>query len=134
MQAFWATYPSKPGELRGAWIIYRGRPTWDDTMRHLAAANLNAVMPRFASAGVAYYPSIYLPESDYSKQNGDQIAQACAAAQRHGIQVHARMLALFVYEAPQGVQEAYRRRLMVSTADDGSICLPRQGGGGLLIG
>ncbi|MBM3499583.1 MAG: hypothetical protein FJX74_13060, partial [Armatimonadetes bacterium] len=119
-QAFWATYPSKPGELRGAWIIYRGRPTWDETMRNLRAANLNAVMPRFCSAGVAYFPSKHLPHAPYMKEHGDQLAQACEAARKHGVPVHARMLALFIYEAPDGVREAYRQagRLMVSTSGE----------------
>ncbi|HJN15765.1 MAG TPA: family 10 glycosylhydrolase, partial [Armatimonadota bacterium] len=117
MQAFWATYPSKPGELRGVWCIYRGRPTWEATMANLAAANFNAIMPRFASAGVAYYPSAYLPLGDYAKENGDQIAQACAAGQKYGIPVHARMLALFVYESSDSIKQEYRNagRLQVST-------------------
>jgi uncharacterized lipoprotein YddW (UPF0748 family) len=119
-EAFWATYPAKPGELRGAWMIYRGRPTWDATMRNLRAANLNAVMPRFCSAGAAYFPSQYLPRAAYLDQHGDQLAQATAAAARHGIPVHARMLALIVYEAPEGVRDAYARagRLMVSTTGE----------------
>jgi uncharacterized lipoprotein YddW (UPF0748 family) len=119
-RAFWAAYPSKPGELRGAWMIYRGRPTWDETMRNLRAANLNAVMPRFCSAGVAYFPSKHLPHAPFMKQNGDQLAQACEAARKHGVPVHARMLALFVYEAPEGVLQAYKQagRLMVSTTGE----------------
>jgi uncharacterized lipoprotein YddW (UPF0748 family) len=119
-RAFWATYPSKPGELRGAWMIYKGRPTWDETMRNLRAANLNAVMPRFCSAGVAYFPSQYLPQAPYVKEHGDQLAQACEAARKYGVPVHARMLALFVYEAPEGVREAYKQagRLMVSTTGE----------------
>jgi len=54
---------------------------------------------------------------DYAKENGDQIAQACAAGQKYGIPVHARMLALFVYEASAGIRETYRKagRLQVST-------------------
>jgi len=119
-QAFWATYPSKPGELRGAWMIYKGRPTWDDTMRNLRAANLNAAMPRFCSAGVAYFPSRYLPHAPYMKEHGDQLAQATEAARKYGVPVHARMLGLFVYEAPEGVREAYKQagRLMVSTTGE----------------
>ena len=118
MQAFWATYPSKPGEMRGAWIIYRGRPTWDDTIRNLAQANFNAVMPRVASAGIAYYPSEYLPESAYSRQHGDQLAQACEAGRKYGVPVHARMLALFVYESTDAIKEQYRKagRLQVNTS------------------
>jgi uncharacterized lipoprotein YddW (UPF0748 family) len=114
--AFYATYPSKPGELRAAWMIYRGRPTWDETMRNLAAANFNAVMPRFCSAGVAYFPSNHLPLGGFAKEHGDQLAAAAEAAARYGVPVHARMLALFIYEAPPGVREAYARagRLMVS--------------------
>lgn len=119
-QAFWATYPAKPGELRGAWMIYRGRPTWDETMRNLRAANINAVMPRLCSAGVAYFPSKHLPHAPYMQEHGDQLAQACEAAKKHGVPVHARMLALFIYEAPDGVREAYRQagRLMVSTTGE----------------
>jgi len=119
-EAFYGTYPPKPGELRGAWMIYKGRPTWDDTMRRLREANFNAVMPRFCSAGVAYFPSNYLPQASFSKQHGDQLAAATAAARKYGIAVHARMLALFVYEAPPGVREAYKQagRLMVSEDGD----------------
>ncbi|MGQ9730070.1 MAG: glycoside hydrolase family 10 protein [Candidatus Zipacnadales bacterium] len=116
-EAFWGAFPSKPGELRGVWMSYHGRPTWDETMRRLREANLNAVMPRFCSAAVAYFPSRYLPESTFSKQNGDQLAQAAAAAQKYGISLHARMLALFIYEAPPDIVEMYRKagRLMMDT-------------------
>lgn len=119
-RAFWGAYPAKPGELRGVWMIYRGRPSWEETMRNLRAANINAVMPRFCSAGVAYFPSQYLPHASFLKQNGDQLAQATEAGRKYGIPVHARMLALFVYEAPEGVREQYRKaeRLMVSTTGE----------------
>jgi len=116
-KAFYATYPPKPGELRGVWMIYRGRPTWDETMQRLREANFNAVMPRFCSAGVAYFPSRYLPEGSFAKNNGDQLAAAAAAAARYGIPLHARMLALFLYEAPPGVRDSYVKagRLMISS-------------------
>ena len=116
-KAFYATYPPKPGELRGVWMIYRGRPTWDETMQRLREANFNAVMARFCSAGVAYFPSRYLPEGSFAKENGDQLAAAAAAAARYGIPLHARMLALFLYEAPPGVRHSYAKagRLMISS-------------------
>ncbi len=119
-KAYYAAYPAKPGELRGAWMIYCGRPTWDETMRQLHEANFNAVMPRFCSAGVAYFPSAYLPLGDYAKENGDQLAAAAAAAAKYGIALHARTVALFIYEAPPGVREAYAKagRLMVSAAGE----------------
>ena len=47
------------------------------------ACGLTYVNPRPGPTAIgAYYPSAYLPMGDYAKENGDQIAQACAAGEK----------------------------------------------------
>ncbi len=117
-RAYYATYPAKPGELRAAWMAYKGTPTWQDTMRALSNANFNAAFPRVASAGVAYYRSTVLPLSPRVAEEGDALAEACLWGRRYGIDVHARLLALFVYEADPAVLQAFgaQGRLMQTAA------------------
>ena len=119
-QACYGQYPSKPGELRACWVTYAGTPTWQDTMRGLREANLNAAFPRMASAGVAYYRSSVLPLAGRVATEGDALADACLWGRRYGIAVHPRMLALFVYEADPAVLEAFRDQgRLMQTASGG---------------
>ena len=61
---------------------------WERSMKNLADAGFNAVVPNMWWAGVAHYKSDYLPLSKTYEQYGDQIAACVAAAKKYGIQVH----------------------------------------------
>lgn len=104
-KAFWMSYPSVNGELRGVWACNEVPGGWDKAMKTLRASNLNAVFPYFSSAGVAWYPSDYLPRFSST----DYLAQAVEAGRREGVGVHARMLALYAMCAPKEHLEALRK-------------------------
>jgi uncharacterized lipoprotein YddW (UPF0748 family) len=72
-------------------------------MAYLAAANINAVFPYFASAGACWYPSRFLP----ALTDHDFAAEAADAGLRHGVAVHARVLGLYAMGAP----DEFRQRL-----------------------
>lgn len=88
-------------------MAHKGVPTWDDTMRTLARHNFNAVLPYMATAGVAFYPSEVLPASPEVAEHGDFLAECVSAGKRHGVEVHARVLALFTYLARQAATDRY---------------------------
>ena len=80
-----ATFPSRPYELRGAWM---GTPAedvnWDEIMSELQAANFNAIFPLMCGPTSALYPSDVLPQTSKT----DQMKACLEAARRHGIEVH----------------------------------------------
>jgi uncharacterized lipoprotein YddW (UPF0748 family) len=117
-RALYRSFCSKPGELRGVWTGYSGRPTWRDTCRRLAAAHFNAVYPWMLSAGAAFYPSKILPVHDSVRDHGDYLAEAVAAAHANGLEIHARVLALFLYRAAPDTRAALQEqsRLMKTAA------------------
>ncbi|NSW56005.1 MAG: family 10 glycosylhydrolase [Armatimonadetes bacterium] len=104
-KAYWMSYPSVNGELRGVWACNDVPGGWDKAMKTLRASNFNAVFPYFCSAGVAWYPSDYLPRFSGT----DYLAQAVDAGRRQGIGVHARMLALYAMCAPKEHLEALQK-------------------------
>jgi uncharacterized lipoprotein YddW (UPF0748 family) len=116
-RAFWASYPSVPGELRGVWMHNYAAPSWPVAMQHLKEANFNAVFPYMMSGGVAFYPSKVLAVHPKVKEHGDYLAEAVAAARTAGMPLHARMLNLSTIFAPASVVSALRTsgRLMVTS-------------------
>ena len=61
---------------------------WERSMKNLADAGFNAVVPNMWWAGVAHYKSDYLPLSKTYEKHGDQIAACVAAAKKYGVEVH----------------------------------------------
>ena len=79
-----AVFPSRPYELRGAWLHPNDTTDWEATMAELKAANFNAVFPLMCGPESTKYPSAYakqLTQRDHMKECLD-------AARRHGIEVH----------------------------------------------
>jgi len=113
-QAYWVSYPSTPGELRGVWACNDVPPNWDQAARTMRESNLNAVFPYMCTAGVAWYPSRYLPQASQT----DYLAQATAAGAKWGVPIHARMLNLYAMCMPRAQKKKYadEGRLMVSSA------------------
>jgi uncharacterized lipoprotein YddW (UPF0748 family) len=108
--------PYKPSEMRGVWLGFHGEPTWQATMASLQANGFNAAFPWMASPGGAFYRSRYLPVAPAVETDGDYLADAVAWGRRHGIEVHARLLGLFLYLGPPGAKDRYAAegRLMVN--------------------
>ncbi len=113
-EAYWMSYPSRDGELRGVWATNSVTPDWATAMATLRQANLNAVFPYMCTAGVAWYDSDFLPHATPT----DYLQRACAAGRAAGIAVHARTLGLFAMCVPPEFRETLKAqgRLMVSGA------------------
>lgn len=80
-----AAYPSRPYELRGAWMGFPASGTdWEQVMTELEAASFNAIFPLMCSPSAAAYPSEYLPQITQT----DELTACIEAAYRHGIEVH----------------------------------------------
>ena len=111
-RAYWMSYPSKNGELRGVWACNTVPSGWQSAMATLRDSNLNAVFPYVCSAGVAWYRSSYLPRAS----DKDYLTRATNAGREHGMPVHARMLGLYTMCAPEGFKQKLREqgRLMIS--------------------
>ncbi len=62
--------------------------TWDESMKVLADAGFNAVIPNVLWGGGASYDSEYLPHTEVFETSGDQLAQCVAAGKKYGVQVH----------------------------------------------
>ncbi|MBU0608136.1 MAG: family 10 glycosylhydrolase [Armatimonadetes bacterium] len=124
-RAFWASYPSIPGELRGVWMHNTAAPSWPVAMQHLKDANFNAVFPYMMSGGVAFYRSKVLAVHPKVRTHGDYLSEAVAAAKAAGVPIHARMLNLTTLFAPADAVTALRKagRLMVTTKGTSSSWL-----------
>ena len=101
---FCAAQPSRSGEGRLWWEhsgcgIWRG--DWDRSMKALADAGFNGVIPNMLWGGAAYYDSKVLPVAPVVEQYGDQIAQAVAAGKKYGIEVHAWMVCFNASNSPK---------------------------------
>ncbi|MBI2298194.1 MAG: family 10 glycosylhydrolase, partial [Armatimonadetes bacterium] len=90
-EAFVINLPSRPGELRGAWIhdAY-GIPGWgwDRTIQVLADNGFNAIFPNMCWGAVADYPSDVLPVHPLVAEHGDQIQQCLDACRKYGVELH----------------------------------------------
>jgi uncharacterized lipoprotein YddW (UPF0748 family) len=115
-QAFWQSYPSLPGELRGVWMSNTAEPSWRVATKSLADANFNAIFPYMMSGGVAFYNSNVLPRHPSLATGGDNLREAVAAAKAAGIPIHARMLNMTTLFAPADVRKALalQGRLMMT--------------------
>ncbi|MDZ7616736.1 MAG: family 10 glycosylhydrolase, partial [Patescibacteria group bacterium] len=84
--------PSSPArEARAVWNhsgmgAYPG--DWERSAKVLADNGFNMILPNMLWGGLAHYPSNLLPRSSTFEEHGDQIAQCCAAAKKHGLEVH----------------------------------------------
>ncbi len=79
-----AIFPSRPYELRGAWMHPDDAFDYEAVMAELAAANFNAVFPIVCGPNYTKYPSDYAPQ--YTER--DHVRECIDAARPHGIEVH----------------------------------------------
>jgi len=107
-QAFWASYPSLPNELRGVWMHNYAEPSWPEAAQILQQAHFNVVFPYMMSGGVAFYRSHVLPIHPTVFQQGDFLAQAVQATKAVKLPLHARMLVLTTLFAPPEIKQNLR--------------------------
>ena len=106
--------PSLPREGRAMWNhsgtgAYPG--DWERSAKLLAENGFNMILPNMLWGGLAHYPSDVLPRSAQFRKYGDQIEQCCAAANRHGIEVHVWKVNYNLLTAPKEfVAQASPRR------------------------
>ncbi|MDO5566931.1 MAG: hypothetical protein Q4G59_09770, partial [Planctomycetia bacterium] len=61
---------------------------WDRTCKELAEANFNGIVVNMLWGGSAHYKSDFLPPHRKYLEYGDQVAQACAACKKYGLELH----------------------------------------------
>ncbi len=112
VQVYLRAADSPPREGRAMWNhsgtgAYPG--DWERSAKLLSENGLNMILPNMLWGGVAHYPSDVLPRSATFRQYGDQIEQCCAAAKKHGIEVHVWKVNYNLNGAPKEFVEKVRR-------------------------
>ncbi len=109
------------GEVRGVWI-HTYRPTdWDSVCSLLKENHFNALFFRASRGGNAVYPSSFLPMDPWAPSVGDELAQACAAAQRYGIELHAWRVHFHFGTAPDWFKEEMKKQGRLVRDPDGKL-------------
>jgi uncharacterized lipoprotein YddW (UPF0748 family) len=91
--------------MRGIWLRDPRGLDWDKVMSQLRASGLNTLFVNFATGGAAFYPSALVPQIS----ERDEMALCLAAARRHGIAVHAKLICFFAYLSPTEFQQELAR-------------------------
>lgn len=111
----------RKGEIHAVWDhtgcgLYPGN--WAKTMHDLQEARVTDLFVNVAGAGFAHYASNVLPRSKTFEEEGDQLTQCLAAAQRAGIRVHAWILCFNATRAtPARKAELKKNGWFVKTTD-----------------
>lgn len=121
VEAYARAQSPRPGERRGVWDhhgtgLFPG--DWDRTAALLAESGINTLYPNLMWGGLAHYASDVLPRSTTYRLHGDQLAQALAAARRHGQEMHVWVVCWNLTGAPADFVNQARRegRLMQDAA------------------
>jgi uncharacterized lipoprotein YddW (UPF0748 family) len=125
VQAYLRAQPSPKREGRAMWNhsgtgAYPG--DWDGSAKLLAENGFNMILPNMLWGGLAHYPSDLLPSSDAFRKYGDQIEQCCAAAKKHGIEVHVWKVNYNLSTAPRDFVEKLRRAGRTQVTFQGKPC------------
>ncbi len=121
-EAYLRSAPSPVWEGRAVWNhsgtgAYPG--DWEKSARLLARNGFNMVFPNMLWGGLAHYPSDLLPRSRTFEEYGDQIAQACAAAKKHGLEVHVWKVNYHAQNAPREFLDRMEREGRLQRRVDG---------------
>ena len=102
-----------PSEMRGIWISDPTDFKWKKVIKNLKKAGINNLFINFASAGVAFYKSAYLP----SKPLDEPYEELIRLAHENGIKVHAKILCFFMHWAPDDhIEKMIRdKRVLINT-------------------
>jgi uncharacterized lipoprotein YddW (UPF0748 family) len=125
VHAYLLAQPSPQREGRAMWNhsgtgAYPG--DWDSSAKLLADNGFNMILPNMLWGGLAHYPSDLLPASDVFRKYGDQIEQCCAAAKKHGIEVHVWKVNYNLSTAPKDFVEKLRRAGRTQVTFQGKPC------------
>ena len=82
---------------------------WQRSAKLLHENGFNMILPNMLWGGVAHYASDVLPRSATFRQYGDQIEQCCAAAKKHGLEVHVWKVNFNLGAAPKDFVETLHR-------------------------
>lgn len=98
-------------EMRGVWFSDPRSVNWRQAMSDLHKAGFNTVFVNFSSAGAAFYPSRLLPNI----ASRDEMRLCIDAAHAEGIQVHAKFIVWYMFQATTTQQSkmARDRRLLL---------------------
>lgn len=112
----------KPREGRAMWNhsgtgAYPG--DWERSAKLLADNGFNMILPNMLWGGVAHYASDVLPRSATFQKFGDQIEQCCAAAKKHGIEVHVWKVNFNLCTAPKKFIDEMRREGRTQVSAEG---------------
>lgn len=110
--AFFLSLPSKDGEFRAVWAhspFGVSGWNWDKAIGWLKENGFNAIVTNMLRAGISYYPSEFLPESQDSKRKGDQIVSCVEACHKHGVQVHVWKVNWYLSKAPEEFTKKMRK-------------------------
>ena len=121
-KAYYLSQFSDETEGRGLWNhsglgAYPG--DWERSIKELATAGINMILPNMAWAGVAHYNSSVLPQSNKFKQYGDQIAQCVEAAHKHNMEVHVWKITWNLEGAPKEFVEKMQKERRTQVSDKG---------------
>ncbi|MEW6752770.1 MAG: family 10 glycosylhydrolase [Candidatus Latescibacterota bacterium] len=122
VRAYAQAQVSRQGEFRGVWLHSPYGVDdwgWERTCRVLAEAGFNAIVPNMLDAGRTSYPSAVLPADARVALRGDQLAQAVAAAHRHGLELHAWKVNYNLYSADSSFVGKLRREGRLQVDADG---------------
>jgi uncharacterized lipoprotein YddW (UPF0748 family) len=95
---------------------------WDRSAKLLSENGFNMVLPNMLWGGQAHYASDVLPRSAVFQKYGDQIEQCCAAAKKHGIEVHVWKVNFNLQTAPKDFVEKLRREGRTQVSVQGKPC------------
>ena len=116
------TAGTPPHEGRGVWCHSATLPfqgDWDRSVKLLADNGINKIFPLMRWAGSADYASDVLPRSAIFQKRGDQLEQCCAAAKKHGLEVHVWTVNFNLGPAPRKFIEDLRREGRTQVDVDG---------------
>ncbi len=121
-EAYFLSQRSLETEGRAVWNhsglgAYPG--DWERSVKELAAAGVNMILPNMAWAGVAHYASKILPQSKTFTQYGDQLSQCVAAARKHGLEVHVWKITWNLEGAPKEFIEKMRKEQRTQVSGTG---------------
>src|SRR5213594_101347 len=80
----------RPTEIRAVWVSDTPRLDWDEATRQLQRAGFNTMYVNLASAGALFM--------------SDAVARGIALAHQRGLQVHAKVIVMFLFKAPPEFQ------------------------------
>ncbi len=124
--AYIESAPEREHELRGVWVHDGyGVPGWgwERSIRVLHEGGFNAVFANLLWAGVAHYPSEYLPVGERVATEGDQIAECLRWCKEYGLELHVWKVNYNLQNAPPEFVDALRAEGRLQRHANGSEVL-----------